>query len=257
MGLVPSTTGPQDDAVLHQLQFALGRAWRVTRFGTYAALVDAIREGELELAWLPPVAYLRASRSSEVHLLLGLVRSDSASFASTLFAAAGGGITTLADLAGRHVAWVDAWSAAGYLVPRGMLRAAGLDPERLFASQTIAGSHAAVLDAVRTGLVDVGATYCSVDAQRRLVRAPWGRDPGLKAVACSEQIPGDAICAAGALPLEQARELVRPLQALAEQPATAALIAQVFGAERFTEVDAGHYAQIARVLEADLPGRGP
>jgi phosphate/phosphite/phosphonate ABC transporter binding protein len=209
--------------------------------------VDALCEEEVELAWLPPVAYLRARRLGPVHLLLALERHGQASYGSALVAAQHAGIQALPDIRGKRVAWVDAWSAAGYLMPRSVLREAGLDPEQVFASQAFVGSHAAVLDALQEGRADVGATYCSIDEKGTLVAAPWSERPGLRPVALSAAIPGDAICAAGELSLEDAEAMVEPLVTLSAEAEGAALLRRLFGAARFVEVNASYYQALEEV----------
>ncbi len=211
------------------------------RFPSYSTLVDALSEDEIELAWLPPVAYLRARKLGPVHLLLALERAGQTSYGSALIAPRRAGIRSLADVRGKRVAWVDVWSAAGYLMPRSVLREAGLDPAQVFASQAFVGSYAAVLDALDAERADVGATFCSLDDDGGLVAAPWVDHPGIEPIALSGAIPGDAICACGELSLEDAEAMVSPLIALSAEPEGAALLRRLFGTERFAEVDPSYY----------------
>jgi serine/threonine-protein kinase len=239
MGLVAASRSDGD--VIRRLQQRIEGLWSLKRFPSYGALVDALSEEEVELAWLPPVAYLRARRLGPVHLLLALERSGKASYGSALVASERSGIKELPDLRGKHVAWVDVWSAAGYLMPRSVLREAGLDPAQVFASQNFVGSHRAVLDAVQEGRADVGATYCTLDEQGALVAAPWSDRAGLRPIALSGAIPGDTICAAGELPLEDAESMVEPLLALSTNDEGAALLRELFGTGRFAEADPSYY----------------
>jgi ABC-type phosphate/phosphonate transport system substrate-binding protein len=133
------------------------------------------------------------------------------------------------------------WSAAGYLMPRGVLREAGLDPAQVFASQAFVGSYGAVLDALESGRADLGATYCSLDENGALTAAPWSERPGLRPIALSGAIPGDAICAAGELSPDDAEAMVEPLIALSAEAEGQTLLRRLFGAERFAEVDPSYY----------------
>ncbi len=211
------------------------------RFPSYSTLVDGLCEDDVELAWLPPVAYLRARRLGPVHLLLGLARGGPTSYGSALVASQRAGIQSLADIRGKRVAWVDVWSAAGYLMPRSVIREAGLDPAQIFASQAFVGSHAAVLDALAEGRADLGATFCTLDERGTLVAAPWSDRPGFVPVALSGAIPGDAICAAGELSLKDAEAMVTPLIDLADDAEGSALLRRVFGTPRFVGVDPSFY----------------
>ncbi len=228
---------PRDDGPRPQ---APGR-WTLRRFSSYSKLVDALCEDEVELAWLPPVAYLRARRLGPVHLLLGLARKGQTSYGSALVASARAGIQGLADLRGKRVVWVDVWSAAGYLMPRGVLRLSGIDPTQVFASQAFVGSHAAVLDAIAEGRADVGATYCTLGEDGTLVASPWSDRKGFVPVAVSGAIPGDAVCAAGELSLRDAEAMVQPLIDLAKSQEGTRLLERLFGTARFVGVDASDY----------------
>jgi phosphate/phosphite/phosphonate ABC transporter binding protein len=219
---------------------AVGR-WSLRRFSSYSTLVDALCEDEIELAWLPPVAYLRARKLGSVHLLLGIAPSSRVSYGSALVASERAGIETLAAVRGKRVAWVDVWSASGYLMPRGVLRLAGIDPDHAFASQGFVGSHAAVLDAVEEGRADLGATYCTLDEDGALVASPWRDRPGFVPIVVSGAIPVDAICAAGELSLKDAEAMVQPLVDLADDAEGAPLLKRLLGSPRFVRVDPSDY----------------
>jgi len=240
MGLVAARRLATSDAI-RQLEEAITGSWSLRRFDSYSTLIDALCEEEVELAWLPPVAYLRARQVGPVHLLLAIERTGGPAYGSALVSSQKAGIQSLREIRGKHVAWVDVWSAAGYLMPRSIIREAGFDPEQVFASQTFVGSHAAVLDALQQGRADVGATYCSLDEQGALVAAPWSERPGIRPIALSGAIPGDAICAAGEIPLEHAESMVEPLIALSAETSGSALMSRVFGAGRFVEVEPSYY----------------
>jgi eukaryotic-like serine/threonine-protein kinase len=246
MGLVAAPR-VVDGELLRRLEQALGGRWSLRRFASYSTLVDALCEDEIELAWLPPVAYLRARQLGPVHLLLALARGGTTAYGSALVASPRGGIQSLAQIRGKRVAWVDVWSAAGYLMPLGVLREAGLDPAQVFASQAFVGSHRAVLDALEQGRADLGATYCSLDEHGALVAAPWSDRPGFRPIALSGAIPGDAICASGELSLKDAEAMVEPLITLSTQPAGAALLRRLFGTERFAGVDPSYYQALEGV----------
>jgi len=240
LGLTGAARDTGDD-VLRSVERALGPRWSLPRFPSYSSLVDALCEDDIELAWLPPVAYLRARRLGPVHLLLALARGGATSYGSAIITSERAGIHALPDVRGKRVVWVDVWSAAGYLMPCGVLREAGLDPTQVFASQSFVGSHGAVLEALESGRADLGATYCTLDDDGALVAGPWSDRRALRPIALSGAIPGDAICAAGELSLKEAEAIVEPLLSLSAEPEGAALLRRLFGTDRFAEVDASYY----------------
>lgn len=144
------------------------------------------------------------------------------------------------------------WSAAGYLVPRAMLRDAGIEPTRSFASQAFLGSHIAVIEAVARGAFDVGATFCSVDANRRLLRRAWTDEHGLKALAISDPIPGDTICVAPSVPARDARSIAERFVDLATEASSRALVVQAFGADHFVPGEPTRYAALEAALAEDI-----
>jgi len=72
------------------------------------------------------------------------------------------GIKTIADLKGKTFCFVDPNSTSGYIVPRIVLKANGIDPDKDFKATTNAGSHNNVGIAVYKGDCDAGSTYIDI-----------------------------------------------------------------------------------------------
>jgi phosphate/phosphite/phosphonate ABC transporter binding protein len=190
--------------IADRLCTALRRPVVVCTFTTYAGLVDAVSDAEVDLAWLPPVAYVRARRIAGVELLATVERNGRAAYASALLGRPGV-VDRFEDLVGKRAAWVDNWSAAGYLVPRRMMRAGGLSPDLTLKSQGFLGSYDAIFDSLASGAADVGASFCQVDEQGAMVRRPWVDDVTILGV--SDPIPGDTFCAAQSADAEMVEEV--------------------------------------------------
>jgi serine/threonine-protein kinase len=255
LGIAATTLELRAPGVLRAASAALGPAWVVRRGRSYAGLVDALVEGVVDAAWLPPVAYARARRLGRVQPLLTFQREGRAAYASALIARAerAAGAASLEDaLRGARVAWVHVWSAAGYLVPRGTLRARGLEPERLFASQALLGSHAAVLRAVVRGQADVGAVGCALDAAGRLQDAPWLNRGALAVLALSAPIPGDVICVGPHVTPAEAAALTAAFVGIAAAGAREGVLARVFRAAGVGNAHPEPYATLEDALEQDV-----
>jgi ABC-type phosphate/phosphonate transport system substrate-binding protein len=219
IGLV-SEAGEQARGVLEVgLEGALREPCRVRLWPSYASLVDGLAAGEVDLAWLPPVAYLRA-REGAVKLLAVIQRGSRTSYKCALLGRMGV-VDSLEQVAGKRAAWVDAWSAGGYIVPRALFRAAGYDPDRLFAAETFCGNYDAVLAALRSGQADVGSCYARLDAEGKIVAGPWQTEPGLSLLAVGGPIPADTLCTSGSL---EAARFAGLQQALVGKPAPPALL---------------------------------
>ena len=72
------------------------------------------------------------------------------------------GIKTFADLKGKTFCFVDPNSASGYIIPRIVLKANGIDPDKDFKAAQNAGSHPNVAVAVYKGDCDAGVTFIDV-----------------------------------------------------------------------------------------------
>ncbi len=122
----------------------------------YAATVDALAQGKVHLAWLGGLTFLQArSRTSKVRPLVQ--RAEDAAFTSKVIASARSGITRLAELSGKTVAFGARLSTSGHLMPRYFLaEKAGLVPERDFGAVMFSGAHDRTARAVEGGQADAG-----------------------------------------------------------------------------------------------------
>jgi phosphonate transport system substrate-binding protein len=166
-------------------------------FDGYAELLRAIDAGQIELAWLPPIPALHAIAAGRIRPLALPVRAGATTFGSALFAREDGRVKNLVDLVGTTAAWVDQHSAAGYVVIRAALRARGIDLRAAFTEELFLGSHAAVVEAVLGGDVEVGATHVHFSPDGAgLSRGGWG-EQRVRVLALAGPIPGDMLaCAA-------------------------------------------------------------
>lgn len=198
-GLLPTESSTNAERrwtpLLEHLETVTGRTVKPLKVVDYAALVEALRFGKADLAYLGPKAYVLARERAGVEPLAQEVRMDgSASYHGLIVAKASHEATGLASLKGRTFAFVDPNSTSGYLVPLvHFIEELKVEPEAYFKEVRYAGSHQAVLLQVRLGHVDAGATN-DLD----LARAIEGGDINageLKTLWTSEPIPGSPIVA--------------------------------------------------------------
>lgn len=235
----------------------LRRIIGVASFDSYPRLIDALADGEVDLAWLPPVAMARAARAGAARLMLTIERDGRRSHSSAILARkelAPRGLDALVDA---RVAWVDPWSAAGYLVPRRMLRVAGLEPDEVFRGQAFVGSHDEVIRAIREGRADVGAMHCRLDANGELVEAPFLGAAGVAPLAIGlHSIPGDAICASSALTEGEAREAAQRFLEAAEDRKMRQTFRALWPDGRFVAANPSRYDGIVLALAEDFAPTG-
>src|SRR5690606_4525496 len=77
------------------------------------------------------------------------------------------------DLRGGRAAWVDEWSASGYMIPRLRLRLLGFELSSLFREEHFYGTHTAALQAVLDGEADVAGTYTKTNGDGTIIDGPW------------------------------------------------------------------------------------
>ena len=120
----------------------------------YAAVVEAIANDRVDIAYLGGFTFVQASRRAGVLPLVQRERDQN--FHSVFITQAKSGINSLADLKGHSFAFGDVNSTSGHLMPAYYMRAANVD-QALLAKALYTGGHDATALAVANGKVDAGA----------------------------------------------------------------------------------------------------
>jgi phosphonate transport system substrate-binding protein len=222
----------------------------------YHHLIEQLVAGETDIVWLPPVLALRAIAAGQVDPIALPVRHGESSYRTVLFARRDAAVREVGDLAGVRAAWVDRQSAAGYLILRAHLLAAGVDLARAFSEEVFCGAHDAVAAAVDQGRADVGATFAYLDEEEHVKRAGFGaRD--MRIIAHAGPIPNDIVAARRGLPSLLVRVIQSALvDALNVELREAARV--LLAADGFVVPPAGHFDPMRRLLAGlEEPGDTP
>ena len=164
MALIPGGEAIEEieryQPIVEYLSEQLGREIEMVIATDYTAVIIALKTGDADIARLGPFSYLLAVEEAKAEIIVRGIRKKTGkdAYQSVIITRADSGIKTLEDLKGKTFAFLDVASASGYLVPLTMLKLAGIDPETDFAETFFAGSHPAVIEAVKQGTVDAGAT---------------------------------------------------------------------------------------------------
>lgn len=159
----------------------------------YDDLVEKLSRGDVDLAKLPPLAYVKAHEQIPcLRLLRTMVVDGAVHYSGYVIVRRDSPITDLGALAGKRIAFVERSSASGYLFPLGRLMSAGLSPGLDFTNAIFLGSHDAVIRAVLEGRVDAGATFQGALKSARMKEIDTG---SLRVLGVTGRIPLDALVA--------------------------------------------------------------
>jgi phosphonate transport system substrate-binding protein len=179
----------------------------------FAAVREAMGAGKAHIGWLNTFNYILSNEKYDVDVGMVTERFGNTYYVGQLNVGADSGIASLEDLKGKVMCWVDPNSTSGYIIPRIMLAANGIDPDNDFARTVEAGSHPNVVTAVYNGDCDVGASY---DDARSAVEDDL---PDVKekvvVLAKTTEIPNDSVSFIKDFPEELRAQIIAALLAYA------------------------------------------
>lgn len=213
---------------------------------SYDACVTALRNGQLDAAMLGELAYWRARERAPVEALVTPVGEDGsiASYESVIVTVRGSKITSLAGIRGTVFGLVDTESASGYLIPRAMLREAGIDPDREVTIRLF-GSHRRVVEALLEGEVAAAGVHAGTLAPPQPERAvQYAR---LQELARSRPIPRGPLVVRATLPADTRAALAGALLRIHEADPEAAKVLNVGAGQRFIQSTGGAPPTLRRI----------
>lgn len=163
VGLIPSEDAQamirSSQQVMDQLAEKTGMKVRPFVANDYNGVIEALRSGKLDLAYLGPFSYVLASSmaNAEAFAVAVTKKTGTSSYRSLLITRKDSGLDSVAKLQRHTFAFVDPTSASGHLFPKAGLLADGFDPEKHFSRVIFSGSHDANIMAVANNKVDGAA----------------------------------------------------------------------------------------------------
>jgi phosphonate transport system substrate-binding protein len=232
-----------------------GMPLRVTVASDYAAVIEALRNRTADLAFVHPAGYVLANREAKATILVRNQWHGKTSFTSRLFVRKESKLTSLDQLKGKTIAFVDPASSSGYIYPMVMLIQRGLvknrDPKTFFREVVFAGSHDAAMRALQNGHVDAIASF-------DLAREQYIKDPAERErivwVAETPEIPEAGIASRDGLE-PAVRDRLRAALMQIRGPAHAALLNRLYGIDGFEPAEDRDYDPVRAAV--DLLGIRP
>jgi len=134
------------------LSTALGKPVELLFVTDYAAATEALKYGHADIVRYGSSSYVLAEQEVDIIPIASIANDDGAlmSYQSYIITRADSGIISLE---GATFAYVDIGSTTGYLLPATYLKKNNIELGKVF----YAGSHPAVIEAIKNGTVDAGA----------------------------------------------------------------------------------------------------
>jgi phosphonate transport system substrate-binding protein len=185
-------------AVVAMLERETGTTIEFQNATDYAAVIEGMRAGQIDIAVFGPFSYVLAKgQDPGITPVASSVEApgEEPGYQSYGITAAGSDITDLAGFAGRTVCFVDPNSTSGYLYPTAGLIEAGVDPAAGL-TPVFAGGHDASALAVASGQCDAGFAYDAI-VDHQLPESGQLQPGQLRIVWRSEMIAGSPVAVAG------------------------------------------------------------
>jgi phosphonate transport system substrate-binding protein len=203
------------EAIASYLERETGYRFKVAVPTSYAAVIEALGTNQADIAWLPTYAYVLAKQKYDAEVKFITVRNGLTKYRGQFVARAGSGIDSLAQIAGKVVAYTDAASTSGYIYPSAILKQKGIVPKEI----TYAGGHPQAILAVYSGTADVACTYWSPpdstgrpkDAREKLLDTYPDVFQKLRIVGFTDWIPNDTVTFRRKLPAELEARIIAAL----------------------------------------------
>lgn len=141
-------------------EFLSGRLGRPVEFvqrRTYREIMDLLRDGEIDFAWICSLPFVQQRDPEYLDPLLTPVWNGKPLYQSYIIVNQASSFHSLRDLKNAVFAYSEPESNSGYLVPRAMVLDSGHDPEIFFRYTFFTFSHAETVEAVASRVADGAA----------------------------------------------------------------------------------------------------
>ncbi len=258
MTFVPSgdvgTITKAGTAIADCLSKLTGLTYQIEVGTNFAASIEAMGSGHAQFGFLNTFSVLLAEAKYQVVPDLVALRSYKGQlenyYQGQFIANNNSGIKSIADLKGKTFCFVDPNSTSGYIIPRIVLKANGIDPDKDFKATQNAGSHDNVAIAVYKGDCDAGATFVDVRTDSAAVKSAY---PDIldkvSQFFLTDNIPNDGLQHAKGVDPKIVDATVNGLLFIAGDPGGKAMLKSLYSYGGLAKIDPTFYDAFAGLLK--------
>jgi phosphonate transport system substrate-binding protein len=240
-----ATISTNGNAIKAALEKATGLRINVTVMTSYAAQVEAMCAGSVDMGFFAPLQMtLLLSKGCGTPILGALRKDDTGQLATTyksqILVKTDSGINDINGLKGKKFAFVDTLSASGYVYPTLVVKnKTGQEPKTFFSSFIFAGSHPNAALAVYQGTVDGAATF--IDVRDSLVATTPDIKTKTKVIDTAGPIPNDGVALAKNFPDDIAKQVKDALIAYSKADDGKKVFSALFSWDGIQEITPSFY----------------
>lgn len=229
--------------LVHYLEGKTGKKIRIEIANCYDDHVRKVGENRSDFAFMGPAPYIAMTEKyGQKIILAGLEVNGSPTFHGVIVVGKDSPFVSLADLAGKKMAFTDLNSTMGYIVPMSMLEQAGVTKDKL-AQSSFVGSHNNVAMVVLGGYFDAGAVKEDVYTEFK--------ERGLRMLAKSPPIPDHLFVASSKLSPQLAEILRTSLLGLKDAPGGLAIMESIQKhTMAFVSVKDGDFDELRKIMSS-------
>jgi phosphonate transport system substrate-binding protein len=151
----PSTVIKNNQGLKDYLEKTLSKKVELIVTTDYSSMIEAMRNGRLELAYFGPLSYVLCKSKCEVEPFAALLKNGTTTYQSVVIANAASGVNSIEDIKGKQMAYGDPASTSSHLIPKSLLAEKGLLAKDHYEEHFV-GNHDAVAKNVEQGNAQAG-----------------------------------------------------------------------------------------------------
>jgi phosphonate transport system substrate-binding protein len=151
----PSTVIKNNQPLKEYLEKTLGKKVELIVTTDYSSMIEAMRNGRLELAYFGPLSYVLCKSKCAVEPFAALQRGGSTTYQSVVIANVASGVASVEEIRGKRMAYGDPASTSSHLIPKSILAEKGLRVKEHYEEHFV-GNHDAVAKNVEQGNAQAG-----------------------------------------------------------------------------------------------------